>query len=180
MPAVLAIPPGGWMPESVFRLARRCRVIIVSCALLSCMTARAADITLLWDANSETNLSGYKVYYGTASRTYLAPIVLGKQTSYTITGLAAGTYYFAVTAFDTTGSESDFSNEVSRIIGTAATGCDVNGDGAVDALDVQALVNIILGKAAFTAAADLNRDNKADQTDLDILTGVVLGQRVCP
>ncbi len=159
---------------------RRYSLVISLFALLGCSPALAADITLLWDANSETNLAGYKVYYGTASRTYSAPVVLGKQTTYTLTGLAPGTYYFAVTAYDTSGSESDFSNEVFRTIAAAATGCDINGDGAVDALDVQALVNIILGKVASTPAADLNRDNKVDQLDLDLLTGVVLGQKVCP
>jgi len=158
----------------------RCPLLISFFVFLCCMPAMAADITLLWDANSEANLSGYKVYYGTASRTYLAPIVLAKQTAYTFTGLAPGTYYFAVTAYDTSGSESDFSNEVFRTIAASASGCDVNGDHAVDALDVQALVNVILGKVAPSAAADLNRDSKVDQLDLDILTGVVLGQRVCP
>jgi hypothetical protein len=39
-------------------------------------------------------------------------------TAYTVTGLPTGTHYFAVTAFDTSGNESDYSNEVSKTIGT--------------------------------------------------------------
>ena len=42
---------------------------------------------------------------------------MGNVTAYTITGLASGTqYYFAVTAFDTLGVESLYSNEVSKNI----------------------------------------------------------------
>ncbi|HYK90654.1 MAG TPA: fibronectin type III domain-containing protein, partial [Acidobacteriota bacterium] len=77
----------------------------------------AADVTLAWDANSETDLAGYKVYYGASSRNYSTVINVGKVTTYTLTGLAPGTYYFAVTAFNTAQAESAFSNEVSKAIG---------------------------------------------------------------
>ena len=45
---------------------------------------------------------------------------LGNQTTYTLTGLPDGSWYFAVTAYDINGNESDFSNEVSQTIGTVA------------------------------------------------------------
>jgi len=32
--------------------------------------ARAADVTLSWDRNSESTVVGYKLHYGNASRTY--------------------------------------------------------------------------------------------------------------
>jgi hypothetical protein len=76
----------------------------------------AADVALAWDANSESDLSGYKVYYGTGSRAYGTPISLGRVTSHTVTGLGPGTYYFAITAYNSTGLESGFSNEVSTTI----------------------------------------------------------------
>ena len=81
----------------------------------------AADIQLAWDPNSETNLAGYKVYYGLAPGNYSVAINLGNQTTYTVTGLAVGTYYFVVTAYNTSGLESDASNEVSATIGVSAT-----------------------------------------------------------
>ena len=73
--------------------------------------------SLAWDAVTVPNLSGYRVYFGTARRTYLQPlgqgISVGNVTTYTMTGLASGTrYYFAVTDFDTLGQESSYSNEV--------------------------------------------------------------------
>ncbi len=76
---------------------------------------------LAWDSVAAPNLSGYRVYFGTAPGTYLQSlgqgISVGNVTTYTMTGLASGTqYYFAVTAFDTLGQESPYSNEVSKNI----------------------------------------------------------------
>ena len=77
---------------------------------------------LFWDAPTTNpdgsplngTLAGYKVYYGTSSGSYSTVIDAGNVTSYDVSGLAAGTYYFVVTAYDTFGSESPFSNEVMR------------------------------------------------------------------
>jgi cellulose 1,4-beta-cellobiosidase len=76
---------------------------------------------LAWDAVTGQNLSGYRVYFGTAPGTYLQPvgqgISVGNVTAYMITGLASGSrYYFAVTDFDTLGKESSYSNEVFKDI----------------------------------------------------------------
>jgi len=76
--------------------------------------ALGGDAIVSWDASSEPDLAGYKLYYGTASRSYGAPIDVGNQTTYTITGLGPGTYYFAATAYNTSGNESGFSNEASK------------------------------------------------------------------
>jgi len=72
---------------------------------------------LSWDPVTATNLSGYRVYYGTAPGTYLQPIgqgiVVGNVVTYTVAGLKSGTrYYFVATAVDTFGGESTYSNEV--------------------------------------------------------------------
>jgi hypothetical protein len=77
--------------------------------------------TLTWDAVTDPDLGGYRVYYGPVSGTYLQyhgkGIDAGNVTTYTITGLASERrYYFAVTAFDTSNNESDFSNEVFKDI----------------------------------------------------------------
>lgn len=71
---------------------------------------------LAWDSVTASNISGYRIYYGTAPGTYLQSfglgISVGNTTSYTLLGLSSGTrYYFAVTAFDTSGNESVYSNE---------------------------------------------------------------------
>jgi hypothetical protein len=64
---------------------------------------------------------GYRVYFGTASRSYIQPrgggIDAGGATAFTVSGLQPGrTYYFAVTAYDGAGNESEFSSEVSKAI----------------------------------------------------------------
>ncbi len=160
------------------------KVGLVSLLLLVFISdAMAADIPLAWDANTEADLAGYKVYYGTTSGAYGTPIVIGKQTTYTITGLSAGTYYIAVTAFNTSGLESGFSNEVSTTIaGTPSTSkCDINGTGTVDEFDLQIMINVILGLQVMPAGkGDLNGDGKIDALDLQLLGNVILGIRSCP
>jgi hypothetical protein len=60
---------------------------------------------------------GYKVYYGVASRTYTNIVDVGDVTNTTISGLVEGTtYYFAVTAYNILGMESDYSAEVSYTV----------------------------------------------------------------
>ena len=90
----------------------------------------AANVTLAWDSNPEPNLAGYKIHYGSQSRSYTSSIDVGKQTSYTLTGLADGqTYYFAATAYDTAGNQSNYSAEVTW---ASATPLDTDGDGIPD------------------------------------------------
>ncbi|MCK5093262.1 MAG: fibronectin type III domain-containing protein [Spirochaetes bacterium] len=72
-----------------------------------------AEVTLEWDPNTETDLAGYNLYWGYSSGDYEFSADAGNQTSYTVTGLIPGvTYYFAVTAYNAAGLESDYSNEV--------------------------------------------------------------------
>jgi polysaccharide export outer membrane protein len=86
-------------------------------------SALAAQLKLAWDANTEPALEGYKVYYGTASRSYGRPVNVGKVTTYILTGLTLGqTYYVAVTAYDKSNNESRYSNEVK---GAATDGAPV-------------------------------------------------------
>ena len=83
--------------------------------LLISVWARAAQVTLSWEAGSEPDLAGYKIHYGTASNSYTVHIDVSNVTTYTVTGLTAGqTYYFAATAYDSSGNESEYSNSVSQ------------------------------------------------------------------
>lgn len=91
---------------------------VLALILAFAVSAAAADVTLQWDPNSETNLAGYRVYFGTASRTYGTPqnVGLSQTPSFTVTGLQSGIrYFFAVTAYNTAGLESGYSNEVSSL-----------------------------------------------------------------
>ncbi|MBN2538874.1 MAG: fibronectin type III domain-containing protein [Deltaproteobacteria bacterium] len=76
--------------------------------------SHAAEVTLEWDANYESNINGYKIYYGPESEYYSHSIDVGNCTSFTISGLEEEqTYFFAATAYTFSGYESDYSNEVS-------------------------------------------------------------------
>ncbi|MEW6571242.1 MAG: SBBP repeat-containing protein [Nitrospirota bacterium] len=86
--------------------------------------AYGGTATLLWEApttNADgtplTDLSGYNVYYGTSSLVYNQVVNVGNATTHTVNNLESGlTYYFAVTAYDSSGNESQYSNEVSKTI----------------------------------------------------------------
>ena len=74
----------------------------------------AISLNVAWSAVSDTNVVGYKVYYGTVSRQYTNAIVAGNVTHISISGLEAGnTYYFAATSYNAVGWESDYSSEIS-------------------------------------------------------------------
>lgn len=85
--------------------------------------AHAAEVTLEWDPNTEADLAGYKIHCGTASGHYDHHIDVGNVTQYTVTGLAAGTYFFSATAYNTSGIESAYSNEITTEIGNVANTC---------------------------------------------------------
>jgi fibronectin type 3 domain-containing protein len=73
------------------------------------------SVTLRWNANSETDLSHYNVYWGTASGIYdsVEKAAKNQATSFTVTGLTESSrYYFAVTALDESENESDTSDEI--------------------------------------------------------------------
>ncbi len=77
----------------------------------------AASVLVSWNANTESNLDGYIIYYGTQSGVYSAAVDVGDVTSYQFNNVGTGrTYYIAVTAYDTSGNESDYSNEVSAYV----------------------------------------------------------------
>jgi hypothetical protein len=92
------------------------RIALWSCLLaLSPLTIFAApSISLAWDPSPDPSVIGYKVYWGVATRNYTNSLSAGGATTLTISNLIAGrTYYFAATAYDTNGIESDYSVEAS-------------------------------------------------------------------
>jgi len=74
-------------------------------------------IIVTWLPNSEQDLAGYNVHYGIASRSYSHTVSAGLDTTCQVSGLEPGhEYFFAVTAYDTAGNESQYSKEVSIYI----------------------------------------------------------------
>ena len=80
--------------------------------------AQAATVQVTWNPNTEPDLSGYKLYHGTASGQYGEPVDVGNVTGHVmeITPEYGATYYFALTAYDTSGNESGYSDEASCFV----------------------------------------------------------------
>ncbi len=81
--------------------------------------------TLSWTAPTENTdgtpivgLAGYHIYYGTTENAWTTTITVASatETSYVVSGLAPGTYYFAVVAFNSAGVDSPQSNVLSKTI----------------------------------------------------------------
>jgi fibronectin type 3 domain-containing protein len=100
------------------------RSALIFCIWLCCHGAVLAQettepdvdggLTLSWDPNTEADLDGYRLYVGKSATNYDTLIDIGNVIGYTVSGLTVGeTYYFALTAYDSWGNESDYSEEVS-------------------------------------------------------------------
>jgi hypothetical protein len=92
--------------------------------------AHAGEVTVAWDPNPEAEVAGYKIYFGTTPGSYTVSMNAGNITSMVISGLEAGmTYYFAAVAYDSSGNESGFSNEISYVVPTGAS-ADTSSSGS--------------------------------------------------
>src|SRR5205823_3436364 len=105
------------VPCSMYLRAGWCGVprLVLLAFVLQLTLARgiAHSVTLAWDPNQEPDIAGYNLYYGEVSRIFRTKIDVGNVTSATVPNLAEGmTYFFFVTAYNTSGLESDPSNEV--------------------------------------------------------------------
>ncbi|MFA5516454.1 MAG: fibronectin type III domain-containing protein [Desulfuromonadales bacterium] len=97
--------------------------ILIAFVFLVGNSAFAKDITLAWDPNEEPDVVGYRVYYkidssslpfdGAGASEGVSPVDAGDNLSLTLTGLREDQIiYFAVTAYNSAGEESSFSNVV--------------------------------------------------------------------
>lgn len=80
------------------------------------LTVGWAAPTVSADGTPLTDLAGFRILIGTASGTYTNSVTVTDPTalSYSFTGLATGTYYVVVKAFDTANNESLPSAEASK------------------------------------------------------------------
>lgn len=83
------------------------------------------SVTISWvpptentDGTALTNLSGYDIHYGTASHKYTQTVTVSNPglARYVVANLPSGTYYFAVAAVNSTGTEGPLSTEVTATV----------------------------------------------------------------
>lgn len=99
--------------------------ILLACFFVGAVEVAAKDYTFSWQPNPEP-VTGYKLYYkkggtgispappfnGTGATEGASPIDVGKQLSFTITGLDdAAVYHFVLTAYNEN-NESEYTNVV--------------------------------------------------------------------
>ena len=95
----------------------------------------AADVWLIWNPSGSTNVAGYKIYFGAASRVYTNVVDVGNETNALISGLIPGaTYYFAATGYCPQGVESSFSNEIIYVVPLVAASSNAFSLSSVAAL----------------------------------------------
>ena len=75
--------------------------------------ASAQQVTLAWDASLCGCGAGYRLYYGTSTRSYQFVTNAGVALTQAVVLPHGGRWFFAATAYSTNGLESDFSSEVS-------------------------------------------------------------------
>jgi len=99
------------------------KIILISTLIILCFTGYAVGEKLVWDANSDSNVAGYKVYWdnetkqpvGETPGTYTNVQDVDNNTQFNLditTFPVNHTYYFAVTAYDSYNNESVYSKEL--------------------------------------------------------------------
>lgn len=159
---------------------------IVSIIFLSvgALNAQAGSAKLSWEANTDSDLKGYRIYYSTSSHAITCPngytnsIVVPKNANvgYWLDDLIPGqTYYFQMTAYDTSDNESDCSSNPGEVSKLVTYRGDINAipDHKVNLNDFTLLASDY-GKTSFcgtgtTNKADINRDCVVNINDFTLL-----------
>ncbi len=103
-------------PYGLFRKSLLVKIVFVFLLLLPSICG-AVTAELSWDPVGHSELAGYEVHWGTASRVYTNHADVGNTNSWDIPISSMNKrYYFAITAYSIYGDVSDYSEEVSAYI----------------------------------------------------------------
>ena len=128
---------------------------------------------------ADTLVRGVKFYYRTfavPNDAYTFNLIFnqgtsGKQTV-DVMGLNSDRY------FEVTSTTNKYTvRDITDIMTGDIVVGDVTGDGLVDIADVNAVINIMLGKADSTDAADVNNDGNVDIADVNAVINIMLGKQ---
>lgn len=87
--------------------------LFLQCAIVLTAFAATQSVTVSWDANSEPNIVGYRLFYGTTSRVYTNQVDVPGPMAVASALSEGETYYFAAVAYDNDGLQSELSAEIS-------------------------------------------------------------------
>ncbi|MGH8219553.1 MAG: choice-of-anchor R domain-containing protein [Steroidobacteraceae bacterium] len=126
------------------------------------MTLSWLPPTAYTDGTPMTELAGYHIHYGTAPRDYPSTIQIANPgiANYVVQGLAPGTYYFAVSAYDSSGAESQYSQELTLTLtgasastGTGASTAATTSTGTIASTTAGSSSGIVAAAPAISCAA---------------------------
>ncbi len=96
-------------------------VLSLSLSNSTLFAVAAGSLTLAWDPSSDPTVVGYRLYQGLQPQDFTNVVDVSSNLQVTVSNLVPGvTYFFAVTAYDSTGLESAFSGVISYTIPTSA------------------------------------------------------------
>jgi hypothetical protein len=121
---------------------------------------------------SGTNLSGATAVRFNATNSSDFSVLSPTQIQATVPASATTGTITVVTPLGSGVSLSAFTVTSSR--------CDINGDSSVNVLDIQLLINTILGVPGSPGSCDINSDGMTNVLDLQVLINVILGLVGCP
>jgi hypothetical protein len=125
-------------------------------------------------AISGTNLTGATAVRFNTTNASIFTVVSSTQINATVpTGATTGRIAVTTPSGTVTSSATFTVNQ-------STSRCDLNSDATVNVLDVQLLVNAIMGIPGSPTSGDLNSDGSTNVLDLQLLVNVILGLRSCP
>ncbi|MBN2000073.1 T9SS type A sorting domain-containing protein [candidate division KSB1 bacterium] len=102
----------------ILKLHRQAMIICFLIFLFLVSGVHSSGIRLTWNSNSEPDLAGYRIYYGSSSGQYSHKLIVTEEPTVVVPNLFDNVEYFiAVTAFDTADNESPFSTELNFVLG---------------------------------------------------------------
>ena len=95
--------------------------LFLKCAIATTVSA-TQSVTVIWDANSEPDVIGYRLFYGRESRVYTNQVDVPGPMAVASNLSEGETYYFAAVAYNIIGLESQLSAEISYTPGRPTGG----------------------------------------------------------
>ena len=87
---------------------------LVTAAFYAATVHKADSVTLAWDPSPSSDVVGYILYSRPSGVGYNSGSRIGSNTTASVSNLVDGiSYFFAVSAYNNSGAESDLSNEIS-------------------------------------------------------------------
>ena len=115
--------------------------------------SQSAVVTATWNANTETDLAGYVLSFGTATGVYSTSVNVGNLTTWQGPLTSGVSYYFALQAYDTSLQFSPYSAEVVFDVGSGTLTQMAPASGASPTIAAVVLPFVASHVAVATAAS---------------------------